>query len=333
MAEVTERALMPTMNYIQALNSALRNELERDERIVLLGEDVGKAGGVFRVTDGLQQKFGEARVIDTPLCEQGILGAAIGMALNGLKPVAEIQFMDYVLPAYDQIANELATMRYRSGGQSTSSVVVRMPGCGGIHGGHYHSQSTESIFTHVPGLHVIMPSDPYDAKGLLISSIRSEDPVIFIEPKKLYRGAQADVPEEPYTVPIGVAKKLREGDDVTIVTWGAMVYVCLEAAKQAAEKGIETDVIDLRSLAPLDTDMIIESVRKTGRIVIVHEARRTCGFGAEVAAIVAEKALLSLEAPVKRVAGFDTHFPYTLEDYYMPDAPRVLLAIEDTANF
>ena len=202
---------MPVMNYIQALNSALRGEMKRDPRTVILGEDVGKAGGVFRVTEGLQKEFGEDRVIDTPLCEQGIIGAAIGMAINGLKPIAEIQFMDYVLPAYDQIANELATMRYRSGGETTASVVVRMPACGGIHGGHYHSQSTESLFTHVPGLHVLMPSDPYDAKGLLAAAIRCEDPVIFLEPKKLYRGASAEVPEEPFTVPIGKAKMLREG--------------------------------------------------------------------------------------------------------------------------
>lgn len=324
---------MPVMNYIGALNSALRNEMARDKNVVILGEDVGKAGGVFRVTDGLQKEFGEDRVVDTPLCEQGIVGTAIGMALNGLKPVAEIQFMDYVLPAYDQIANELATMRYRSGGQNVASVVIRMPACGGIHGGHYHSQSTESIFTHVPGLHVIMPADPYDAKGLLISAIRSEDPVIFLEPKKLYRGATADVPEEPYTVPIGEAKRLREGNDVTVVTWGVMVGTCVTACQQAAEKGIECDLLDLRTLAPLDVDAIIESVERTGRIVIVHEARRTSGFGAEVAAIVAERALCSLEAPVKRVAGFDTHYPYTLEDYYLPDAPRVLLAIEDTARY
>jgi 2-oxoisovalerate dehydrogenase E1 component beta subunit len=241
--------------------------------------------------------------------------------------------MDDVRPAYDQIANEAAKLRYRSGGQMSAPVVVRMPACGGIHGGHYHSQSTEAIFTHVPGLHVVMPADPYDAKGLLISAIRSEDPVIFLEPKKLYRGAQADVPEEPYTIPIGAGKRERRGDDVTVVAWGVMVGVAAQACEQAAKKGIEVDLLDLRSLAPLDTDLILESVERTGRLVIVHEARRTSGFGAEIAAIVAERALLSLEAPVRRVAGFDTHFPYTLEDYYLPDAPRVLLAIEETACF
>jgi len=321
------------MNYIQALNSALKGEMKRDPRTVILGEDVGKAGGVFRVTEGLQKEFGEDRVIDAPLCEQGILGAAIGMAINGLKPIAEIQFMDYVLPAYDQIANELATLRYRSGGETTASVVVRMPACGGIHGGHYHSQSTEALFTHVPGIHVIMPSDPYDAKGLLAAAIRCEDPVIFLEPKKLYRGASAEVPEEPYTIPIGVAKTVREGTDVTVITWGVMAHVCLEAVKKAEEKGISVDLIDLRSLAPLDTDAILRSVEKTGRLVIVHEARRTSGFGAEIAAIVAERALMSLEAPIKRLTGFDTHYPYTLDEYYLPDVPRVLLAIEETAKF
>ncbi len=325
---------MPVMNYIQALNSALRIEMARDPRVVILGEDVGKAGGVFRVTDGLQQEFGEERVIDTPLCEQGIVGAAIGMALNGLKPVAEIQFMDYILPAFDQIVNELAKMRYRSGGQNWAPVVVRAPCGGGIHGGHYHSQSTEAYFTHTPGVHVVMPADPYDAKGLLISAIRAEDPVIFLEPKKLYRSARAEVPEGEYTLPIGVAKRLRSGNDVTVVSWGAMVTVCAEACERAAaEKGIECDLIDLRTLAPLDEDAILESVERTGRLVIVHEAARTSGFGAEIAAIVAEKRLLCLEAPVRRVAGLDTPFPFTLEDLYLPDVPRVLLAIEETANF
>ncbi|GIW72867.1 MAG: 2-oxoisovalerate dehydrogenase subunit beta [Planctomycetota bacterium] len=324
---------MPVMNYIQALNSALHNEMERDPRVVVFGEDVGRAGGVFRVTDGLQSRFGEERCFDTPLCEQGIVGAAIGMALNGLKPVAEIQFMDYILPAYDQIANELATIRYRSGGQFSAPVVVRTPACGGIHGGHYHSQSTESIFTHVPGIHVVMPSDPYDAKGLLIQAIRSEDPVLFLEPKKLYRSARAEVPEEPYTIPFGQAKVLREGTDCTVVAWGVMVHVCKEAVEQAARKGIECELIDPRTLAPLDEEAILESVRKTGRLVIVHEARRNTGFGAEIAALVAEKAILHLEAPIRRVTGFDVHCPFTLDPYFLPDAPRVLLAIEETVGF
>jgi len=325
---------MPVMNFIQALNSALRGELSRDERVVVFGEDVGKAGGVFRVTEGLQREFGEERVFDTPLCEQGIVGAAIGMAIAGLRPVAEIQFLDYILPAYDQIANELATMRYRSGGETTSPVVVRAPCAGGIHGGHYHSQSTEAIFTHVPGLQVIMPSDPYDAKGLLAAAIRSEDPTIFLEPKKLYRSAKAEVPEEPYALEIGKARLVREGADVTVVSWGALVHTCAEACRRAAEeRGIETELIDLRTLSPLDEPAILESVRKTGRLVIVHEARRTSGFGAEIAAIVAEKALLFLEAPIRRVTGWDTHYPYALEEFYLPNVPRVLAAIEETARF
>lgn len=322
------------MNYIQALNSALRNELARDERVVLLGEDIGKAGGVFRVTEGLQQEFGEERVLDTPLCEQGIVGAAIGMAIGGLRPVAEIQFMDYILPAFDQIVNELAKMRYRSGGETTAPVVVRAPCCGGIHGGHYHSQSTEAYFCHTPGVQVVMPSDPYDAKGLLISAIRGEDPVIFLEPKKLYRSAKAEVPDEPFTVPIGPLKRLREGGDVTVVSWGVMATVCAEACRRAAEEHcIEADLLELRTLAPLDEDAILDSVRKTGRLVIVHEAARTAGFGAEIAAIAAEKALMCLEAPVRRVTGFDTPYPYALEDLYLPDVPRVMLAIEETVSF
>lgn len=324
---------MAVMNTIQALNNALRCAMLRDERVVLFGEDVGRAGGVFRVTDGLQAEFGERRCFDTPLCEQGIVGAAIGMAINGLRPVAEIQFMDYILPAYDQIANELATVRYRSGGQTTAPVVVRTPACGGIHGGHYHSQSTEAIFTHVPGLHVVMPSDPYDAKGLLLAAIESEDPVIFLEPKKLYRSVRGEVPEDHYTVPIGKGKVLVTGDHVTVVSWGVMVHVCKEAVERAAERGVRAELIDLRSLAPLDEELILQSVAKTGRLVIVHEARRNTGFGAEIAAIVAEKALLSLEAPIRRVTGLDVHYPFTLDPYYLPDPPRVQLAIEETAAF
>jgi 2-oxoisovalerate dehydrogenase E1 component beta subunit len=321
------------MNYIQALNSAMDNAMSEDDRVVAFGEDVGRMGGVFRVTDGLQARYGEQRCFDTPLCEQGIVGAAIGMAIGGLRPVAEIQFMDYILPAYDQIANELATLRYRSGGLYTAPVVVRTPCCGGIHGGHYHSQSTEAIFTSVPGIHVVMPSDPYDAKGLLLSAIRSEDPVLFLEPKKLYRSAKAEVPEEAYEVPIGKAKVVREGTDVTVVAWGVMVKVCEGAAARAAEKGIRCELIDLRTLTPLDEEAILASVEKTGRLVIVHEARRNTGFGAEIAAVVAEKALLSLEAPIRRVTGFDVHCPFALDPYFLPDAPRVALAIEETVNF
>jgi 2-oxoisovalerate dehydrogenase E1 component beta subunit len=325
---------MAVMNYIEALNSALKGEMERDDRVVVFGEDVGLAGGVFRVTQGLQERFGKERCFDTPLCEQGIIGAAIGMAINGLRPIAEIQFMDYILPAYDQIANELATLRYRSGGQNTAPVVIRTPGCGGIHGGHYHSQSTEAIFTSVPGIQVIMPSDPYDAKGLLASAIRSEDPTLFIEPKKLYRAARGEVPEDAFTVPIGQARIVRPGDDVTVVAWGVMVHVARDACEQVAQaRGIECELIDPRTLAPLDEASIIESVKKTGRLVIVHEARRNTGFGAEIAALVQERCFLHLEAPIRRCTGFDVHCPYTLDPYHIPDAPRVKLAIEETADF
>jgi 2-oxoisovalerate dehydrogenase E1 component beta subunit len=325
---------MAIMNYIQALNSALHTELERDERVIVFGEDVGRGGGVFRVTDGLQEKFGDNRCFDTPLCEQGIVGAAIGMAINGLRPVAEIQFMDYILPAYDQIANELATLRYRSGGQTTAPVVIRTPACGGIHGGHFHSQSTEAIFTSVPGIHVVMPSDPYDAKGLLTSAIRGDDPVLFLEPKKLYRSAKGEVPEEGYTVPIGKGKIVRAGTSCTLVAWGVMVSVCEQACEELAqERGIEVELIDPRTLAPLDEELILESVRKTGRLVICHEARRNTGFGAEIAALVQEKVFLHLEAPIRRVTGMDIHCPFTLDPYFLPDAPRVRLAVEETVDF
>ncbi len=325
---------MPTMNMIQALNAGLKEEMRRDDRVVVLGEDVGRAGGVFRVTDGLQDEFGEMRVLDTPLAESGIVGAAIGMAIYGLKPVPEIQFLDFIYPAFDQIVNELAKIRYRSGGENTCPLVIRTPYGGGIHGGHYHSQSSEAYFCHTPGLFVVVPSDPYDAKGLLASAVRGDDPVLFLEPKRLYRSARSDVPEESYTVPIGEARLLREGADVTVVAWGAMSHVAAEAAKRAEEeKAIACDVVDVRSLVPLDEATILRSVEKTGRLVIVYEAPRTGGFGGEIAAIVAEKALLSLEAPIRRVTGFDTPFPYSLEDIYLPSPERVLRAIEDVHSF
>jgi 2-oxoisovalerate dehydrogenase E1 component beta subunit len=324
---------MPTMNLIQAINSCLKAEMRRDDRVVVLGEDVGCAGGVFRTTEGLQQEFGDERVIDTPLAESGIIGTAIGMAVYGLKPVPEIQFMDFIYPAFDQIVSELAKLRYRSGGQNTCGLTIRTPYGGGIHGGHYHSQSTEAYFCHTPGLFVVVPSDPYDAKGLLATAIRGEDPVLFMEPKRLYRASKAEVPEESYTIPFGVANTVREGNDVTVIAWGAMLHVALAAANQAAAQGIECEVIDVRSLVPLDEAAILESVARTGRVVIVYEATRTGGFGAEIAAIIAEKALDRLEAPIQRVTGFDTPFPYALEDEYMPGEDRVLAAIESVARY
>ena len=325
---------MPVMNIIQAVNDALKIEMRRDPKVVVLGEDVGKFGGVFRATSGLFEEFGGDRVIDTPLAEAGIIGAAIGMALYGLKPVPEIQFADFIYPAFDQIVNELAKFRYRSGGQYTAPVVIRTPYGGGIRGGHYHSQSPEAYFAHTPGLKVVIPSNPYDAKGLLLSAIRGEDPVIFMEPKRVYRAARGEVPEGDYTIPIGEAKVVREGSQVTVLTYGAMLHTVLEAVEKSdAARGLDPEIIDLRTLLPLDTETILKSVRKTGRVVIVNEAPRTCGFAAELSALVAEKALMSLEAPIQRVTGFDTPFPYTLEMEYLPSPDRVARALRETATF
>jgi len=324
---------MPELTLAQALTDALRMEMRRDPRVVVLGEDVGRFGGVFRVTDGLQKEFGVDRCIDTPLAESGIVGTAIGMALYGMRPVPEIQFGDYVYPAFDQIVNELAKFRYRSGGEYTAPVVVRMPVGGGIRGGHYHSQSPEAFFTHIPGLKVVCPSNPIDAKGLLASAIRDDDPVIFMEPKRYYRAMKADVPAGEYTVPLGEAKVVREGRQVTVIAWAAMVQTALEAAEKGAQRGFDLEVIDLRTLVPFDQDRVLASVKKTGRVVIVHEAPRTSGFGAELAATIQEKAILHLEAPILRVTGFDTPFPYTLEHEYLPDADRILDAVERVVKF
>ena len=324
---------MPVWNIIQAVNDALRIEMRRDQRVVVLGEDVGKFGGVFRATTGLYDEFGPDRVFDTPLSEAGIIGSAIGMALYGLRPVPEIQFADFIYPAYDQIVNELAKFRYRSGGQYPCPVVIRTPYGGGIRGGHYHSQSPEAYFVHTPGLKVVIPSNPYDAKGLLLSAMRGDDPVIFMEPKRVYRAAKGEVPEGDYTVPLGQAKVVREGSQLTVLCYGAMVHTCVEAAQMAEKDGFDPEIIDLRTLLPLDAETVLTSVRKTGRVVIAHEAPKTCGYGAELAAMIAEKALLSLEAPINRVAGFDTPFPYTLENEYLPSPDRVALAIKQTAQF
>jgi len=324
---------MPVYNIIQAVNDALRLEMKRDNRVVVLGEDVGKFGGVFRATSGLFDEFGPDRVIDTPLAEAGIIGAAIGMALYGLRPVPEIQFADFIYPAYDQIVNELAKFRYRSGGQYPCPMVIRTPYGGGIRGGHYHSQSPEAYFAHTPGLQVVIPSNPYDAKGLLLSAMRGEDPVIFMEPKRVYRAAKGEVPEGDYTVPIGKAAIVREGKQVTVLAYGSMIHTCLEAAKASESEGFDPEIIDLRTLLPLDTETILESVKKTGRVVIVYEAPKTCGYGAELSALIAEKALMYLEAPIVRVAGFDTPFPYTLENEYLPSPERVSVAIRQTATF
>ena len=324
---------MADLNLMEAVRDALRLEMRRDPRVIVMGEDVGRFGGVFRATDGLQAEFGPERCIDTPLAESGIVGTAIGMALYGMRPVPEIQFGDYIYPAFDQIVNELAKLRYRSGGEYAAPVVIRTPVGGGIKGGHYHSQSPEAFFCHVPGIKVVCPSNPYDAKGLLASAIRGEDPVVFMEPKQYYRAPRAEVPEGEYLIPLGEAKVVREGRQVTVIAWSAMVTTALEAATKGAAQGYDLEVIDLRTLVPFDEATILASVKKTGRVVIVHEAPRTSGFGAEIAATIAEKAILHLDAPIVRVTGLDTPFPYTLEREYLPDADRVLDAVERVVNF
>jgi 2-oxoisovalerate dehydrogenase E1 component beta subunit len=324
---------MPNATLVQSLNDALRTAMRADDRVVLLGEDIGRNGGVFRVTEGLIDEFGPMRVIDTPLAEGGIVGSAIGMALYGLRPVVEIQFLDFIYPAFDQIVNELAKYRYRCGNQYGAPVVIRTPYGGGIRGGPYHSQSAEAYFCHTAGLKVVVPSSPYDAKGLLLAALQGEDPVLFLEPKRIYRSIKGEIPDGAYTVPLGHAKVVREGSQVTCFAYGAMLHVALEASRLAEAKGIDVEIVDLRTLVPLDEATILESVRKTGRAVIVHEAPRTGGFGAEVAAILAEKAIDALHAPVLRVTGFDTPVPFTLEGSYLPDPPRVLEAIERLASY
>lgn len=324
---------MPKMTMLQALNDAMHIAMDKDDNVVMLGEDIGKKGGVFGTTDGLYDKYGAMRVMDTPLSECGIVGTAVGMALYGLRPVPEIQFLDFIYPGFDQIVSEMAKMRYRSGGQYTCPMVLRSPSGGGIRGGHYHSQSSEAYFAHTPGLRVVMPSTPSDAKGMLLASIFNDDPVIFLEPKALYRHGKQEVEEGYYEVSLDEARIAKEGKDLTLVSWGAMVPICEDASKEAGESGIDVEIIDLRSVLPWDSATVIESVRKTGRLVVAQEAPRTCGFGSEVAATVAEKAIDSLEAPIGRVAGFDTPFPYALEHIYKPDKKRVLKAIQYTANW
>jgi 2-oxoisovalerate dehydrogenase E1 component beta subunit len=331
---------MAQMNMVQALNSAMDIMLGRDPSVVLMGEDIGYFGGVFRTTEGLQRKYGEHRVLDTPIAEGGIVGAAIGMAVNGLRPVAEIQFADYIYPGFDQIVSELARLRYRSAGDFTAPVTIRTPCGGGIRGGQTHSQSPEAMFTHVSGLKVVMPSNPHDAKGLLITTIEDDDPVIFFEPKRLYNGPfdgdpnkpavpwsthpKGEVPEGHYTVPLGRADIVRAGAQLSIITYGTMVYVA-QAAAAALE--LDAEIIDLRSLVPLDVDAICSSVKKTGRCVVAHEATRLSGFGAEIAAIVQEECFWHLEAPIQRAAGWDTPYPHAFEWEYFPGQARLAAAI------
>ncbi len=323
---------MTELTLVQAVNRGLHQAMKTDPDVLLLGEDIGLNGGVFRATEGLMKEFGAERVIDTPLSETGIVGAAIGMALYGLKPVAEIQFLDFIYPAFDQIVSEIAKFRYRSGGEYPCHVVVRSPYGGGIKGGLYHSQSSEAYFAHTAGLKVVIPSTPADAKGLLLSAIFDADPVIFLEPKRIYRSVSGEVLDGDQRVPLGKAAVRREGTDLSMFAYGAMVPPTLAAAEALASEGIQAEVVDLRSLVPLDEKAVLASVEKTGRAVIVHEAPRFCGFGAELAAILAEKALYSLKAPVARVTGYDTPFPYALEHLYLPNVERITHAARQTAR-
>jgi pyruvate dehydrogenase E1 component beta subunit len=329
---VTEAAERLTL--VQAINRSLKQEMERDPSVVVLGEDVGKDGGVFRVTEGLLEDFGPERVMDTPLAESGIVGTAIGLALGGYRPVAEIQFMGFMYPAVNQLFAHAARYRNRSRGRFHVPLVVRMPYGGGIHPPEHHSESYEALLVNTPGLKVVIPSNPHDAKGLLASAIRDDDPVVFLEPKRIYRAFRDEVPTAPYTVPIGKAEVAKEGKDVTIIAYGAMVRVALEAHEALGREGVSAEVLDLRTVNPLDVEAIVASVSKTGRAVVVHEAPRSAGVGAEVVALINEHALLDLQAPVQRVTGFDTVFPYSmLENLYLPSRDRVAAAVKRTMEF
>lgn len=321
------------LNMVQAINLALKQEMEKDPKVIILGEDVGRNGGVFRVTEGLWQQFGDERVIDTPLAELGIVGTSIGLAVSGMKPVAEIQFDGFLPPSFDQLISHAGRIRNRSRGRFHVQMVVRVPSGGGIRALEHHSEIIDTYLSHMPGIKVVVPATPYDAKGLLISAIRDKDPVIFLEPKKVYRAIKEDVPEEEYTIPIGEAKIVREGDDVTVIAWGAMVKTVNEAVIKIGEK-YSIEIINLRSLKPLDVNAVVKSVKKTGRVVIVQEGFRTLGFAAELIALINERAFLSLEAPVMRVTGYDVPTPLPkLENYYLPSADKVVNSIEDIMRF
>jgi pyruvate/2-oxoglutarate/acetoin dehydrogenase E1 component len=325
---------MQTLNLVEAIRLALREEMERDPDVLLLGEDVGREGGVFRVTEGLQQRFGEERAIDTPLAESGVVGVAFGMALLGLRPVAEIQFMGFLPPALDQIISHIGRIRNRSRGTYTAPLVIRMPYGGGIHAPEHHSESTEALLVHIPGIKVVVPSTPADACGLLKSAIRDPDPVLFLEPKRIYRAIKDQVPEDMTPIPLGQARKVRSGRDLTLVAWGALVREAEAAAETLAAEDVEAEIIDLRTLSPLDSETLLASVRSTGRCLVVHEAPRTCGLGAEISALVVEEALLQLKAPVTRVTGFDTVMPLLKgEHYYLPDAGRIVRAARQMLAF
>ena len=322
------------LTLVQAVRDGLYGEMERDDSVLVMGEDVGKNGGVFRATEGLYEEFGEERVVDTPLAAAGIVGTAVGMAAYGMRPVPEMQFMGFIYPAFDQIISHAARMRTRSRGRYTCPMVVRAPYGGGIRAPEHHSESKETFFVHEPGLKVVIPSTPYDTKGLLASAIRDPDPVVFLEPKLIYRAFREEVPDETYTVPLGEAAVRREGADVSVYTWGAMTRPTMEAAEDLADEGIDCEVVDLRTLSPMDTETVLESFKKTGRAVVVHEAPKTGGLAGEITATIQEEALLYQEAPVNRVTGFDVPFPlYALEDYYLPEAARIADGIRETAEF
>ncbi len=322
------------MTMVQAINRALAGEMERDPRVIVLGEDVGRDGGVFRATEGLFERFGPERVLDTPLAESGIVGASIGLAALGLRPVPEIQFMGFIYPAFNQIVSHAARLRNRTRGRFTAPLTIRTPYGAGIKALEHHSESTEALFCQIPGLTVVVPSSPYDAKGLLAASIRSEDPVLFLEPTKLYRAEKQEVPEEPFELPLRQAAVVREGRDLTIVAWGAMVPVVRQAAEAAAAEGVDAEIVDLRTLSPMDRETVVASVKKTGRAIVVHEAPKTCGLGAEIAATIGETVLLSLNAPVLRVTGPDITVPLPKrEDLYYPGPERVLRAIHQVMEF
>jgi len=325
---------MAKMNMVEAINVGLMEEMESDPSVVVLGEDVGREGGVFRVTDGLQAKFGPDRVIDTPLAESGIVGVAFGLAVKGLKPVAELQFMGFLPPALDQVISHISRIRNRSRGRYTAPMVIRMPYGGGIHAPEHHSESMEAILAHIPGIKVVIPATPSDAKGLIVSAIRDPDPVLFCEPKRVYRAIKEEIPDGENSVPIGEAKVIQEGSDVTAICWGAMVREVLRASEQIKDEGINLEVIDLRTISPMDDETIISSVKKTGRVVIIHEAPKTCGLGAEIIARINEKALLSLEAPVERVTGYDTAVPLMkMESDYLPSPERIIRGIRKVMAF
>lgn len=327
---------MAEITLIEAIRQAMDEELARDENVFIVGEDVGPRGGVFRATLGLYDKYGPSRVIDSPLAELSIVGVGIGAALYGLRPICEIQFADFIHPAFNQIVNEAAKFCYRSNGEWTVPMVIRAPYGGGIGGGLYHSQSVESFFTHVPGLKVVIPSNPYDAKGLLKSAVRDPNPVLFFEPKKGYRLIKGDVPEGEFTVPLGKARLSRAGRDLSLFTYGMMHYYALKAAEIVAAEGIETEVVDLRTLTPIDKATILQSVSKTGKALIVHEDNLTCGYGAEIAAILADEAFTELDAPVKRLAGPDVPavpFSHPMQDWFMPNAEKIATAIRELAAY